>query len=168
MKLRICASCMVPVESNKQFCPRCGQTDKVREVGQREFIKLLNDKGEREHGPLLRTGLIARVMDTDVEFLAALAAGDRRATDQCSEFIGGLRVGHVEELQRLGFFAALSEKTELEIGVGSWQAIPPGKLHDLIGVIDDVCPRPSPRDLLVAIPEMAQTAETEGSSIVFL
>jgi hypothetical protein len=122
------------------------------------------------HEEPLRVGWIVRFKSPDVDFNQALAAGQDRMDEYFSDAIGGLRVGHVEELRRLGFFSAIKERTGLDVDVGSWEAIPARDLALVAQVIADIIPQATPgmRNLLEDFRDLMGSAEADGCPVGFM
>lgn len=121
------------------------------------------------YGRLLRVGWIVRFRSPEVDFDEALKAGQSRMMEYFSEALGGLRVGYVKELRRLGFFSAVEQRIGLNVDVGSWGEIPAAQLNLLIDILEEIRRKPTELgNLLDDLLDMAKKAQAEGCSIAFL
>jgi hypothetical protein len=123
-----------------------------------------------DYGKPLRVGLIVRFRHPGVDFDEALKAGPDHRLEYFSDILGGLCVGHIEELRKLGFFSAIEEKTGLKVDVGSWEEIRAGELQYLAQIIENILDQ-APEEisrLLVDLLDMSRSAEAEGCSMGFM
>jgi len=76
----------------------------------------------------------------------------------------------VEELRKLGFFAAIKEHTGCDVDLGSWNAIPAHDLDHMAQVVERMIPEATQgmRNLLEDLHEMVNAAKAEGCSIGFM
>jgi hypothetical protein len=122
------------------------------------------------YGRELKTGMIVSFASSDVSFDEALAAGPEHMMEYFAEVIFGLRIGHVRELRKLGFFSAVKKSTRLNVDIGSWEEIPAAQLPHLLEIIESITPRASKglRNILDDLKRMAQVARDQGCSIGFM
>ena len=130
----------------------------------------MNLPASSPYGRLLSTGLIVQFRSPDIDFDEALKAGPDHMTEYFSRVLGGLRVGHVEELRKLGLFAAIKGQTGYDVDLGSWNAIPAEDLDAIAQVVERMIPEATQgmRNLLDDLHEMLNAAKADGCSIGFM
>lgn len=117
----------------------------------------------------LKNGWIVRFQYPDTDFDRALEAGKDHAMEYFAGMMGGLRVRHVEELRRLGFFDLVMARLGINVDVGSWEEIKAKDLTTLVNIIDEIIPEVGGmHNLLEDLREMAKGAQSEGCSLGFM
>ena len=146
--------------------------DPIKPEGSDDPIgELIRDANKASlYGRLLKVGWIVRFKSPDVDFDEALNAGTDHMTEYFSDMIGGLRVGHVDELKGLGFFSAIKERTGSNVNVGQWNAIPAENLDHVVQIIGNIIPQATAGvcNILKDLLKMVSSSKAANCSIGFI